>query len=200
MVNRPANPELTTQINQKDIANKPPLPIQQIKPDIKPDTKIVLKPNKTAKAEPKPFVPASFLKTLTDTAHSMGITDSNDLANFLAQCNVETNNWKKSTESFNYSTPEVLRNTFTSRFPNDAVAQTYIKSGEVATANRALSNKNGNGDEASGDGWRYRGRGFLHLTGRELYAKAGEALHPKNPTIYVNHPEILSTNPKYLYW
>ena len=155
-----------------------------------------IKPNTKAPAEPKPFVPSGFLKVLTNTAHAMGITSQDDLASFLAQCNVETNNWTKSTEQFNYSTPEVLRNTFTSRFPTDTLAKSYIKTGEVAIANRALSNKNGNGNEASGDGWRYRGRGFLHVTGRELYAKAGAAIHPNNPKIYINHPEILSTNPK----
>ena len=71
----------------------------------------------------------------------------------------------------------------------------YIEKGPVAIANRALAGKNGNGNEASGDGWRYRGRGFIHLTGRELYARAGKALHPDNPNIYINNPDIISSDP-----
>lgn len=154
-----------------------------------------LKPNDQAPKESKSFVPADHGKILIDTAKRMGIKDKSDLANFLAQCNVETGNWRRSTENFSYSTPEILYKTFTSRFPNERVAELYINKGPIAIANRALANKNGNGDEASGDGWRYRGRGFIHITGRELYARAGRALHPNNPNIYIDNPDIISSNP-----
>ena len=180
-----------------------PAPIQQTQQMSKQDTPepqartsiANLKPNTAHAKEPKPFVPEDHLKTLISIAKQMGITDRNDLAGLLAQCSVETRQWAKATEQFTYSTPEILRGAYTSRFPSIAAAELYLDSGEVAIANRALANKNGNGDEASGDGWRYRGRGFIHITGRELYAKAGAALHPKDPDIYVNHPEILSSNP-----
>jgi putative chitinase len=154
-----------------------------------------LKPNTHAVKEPVPFVPSEHTETLMKAAKQMGITDKNDLANFLAQCSVETFNWRKSTEQFTYSTPEVLRGAYTSRFPSMAAAELYLDSGEVAIANRALANKNGNGDETSGDGWRYRGRGFIHITGRDIYAKVGAGVHPENPDIYIKNPALLSTNP-----
>jgi len=151
--------------------------------------------NTSATKEPKPFVPADHLDLLMKTARKMGINNNSDMASFLAQCNVETRNWAKSTEQFTYTTPDVLQRTYTSKFPTTSDAEDYIDQGQVAIANRALANKNGNGNEASGDGWRYRGRGFIHITGRELYAKAGEGVHPENPDIYLKHPELLSTNP-----
>ena len=149
-----------------------------------------------ASKEAEPFVPGDHAKTLVTTAKKMGITDKSDLAIFLAQCNVETGNWRRATENFNYTDPNVLQRTFSSRFADEKIAAEYIKRGPVAIANRALANKNGNGNEASGDGWRYRGRGFIHITGRELYAKAGRALHPTNPDIYLKNPDIISSNPE----
>lgn len=165
-------------------------------PNISPKTSIAgLKPNTAHAKEPMPFVPSEHTDTLMKIAKQMGITSRNDMANFLAQCSVETADWRKSTEQFTYSSPDVLRGAYTSRFPNAATAELYLDSGEVAIANRALSKKNGNGDEQSGDGWRYRGRGFIHITGREIYAKVGAGVHPENPMIYVNNPALLSTNP-----
>ncbi len=182
---------------QLDKLTNPNVATQQIEPrrDEIGDLLKSLKPNDQAPKESRPFVPSDHGKILVDTAKRMGIRDKSDLANFLAQCNVETGGWRKATESFSYSTPEVLYKTFTSRFPNERVAELYINKGQVAIANRALAGKNGNGNEASGDGWRYRGRGFIHLTGRELYAKAGRALHPDNPNIYIDNPDIISSNP-----
>ena len=152
-------------------------------------------PNTSAAKEPAEFVPSDHLDVLMKAAKQMGITSRDDLANFLAQCKIETANWRRATEQFTYTTPEVLRGAYTSRFPSLAAAELYLDSGPVAIANRALSNKNGNGDEASGDGWRYRGRGFIHITGREIYARVGAGVHPNNPNIYVNNPALLSSNP-----
>jgi predicted chitinase len=154
-----------------------------------------LQPNTHSVKEPMPFVPSEHMDTLMKAAKAMGITERNDLANFLAQCSVETFSWRKATEQFTYSSPTVLRGAYTSRFPSTAAAELYLDSGEVAIANRALANKNGNGDETTGDGWRYRGRGFIHITGRELYAKVGAGVHPENPDIYIKNPALLSTNP-----
>ena len=154
-----------------------------------------LKPNNAHAKEAVPFVPSEHKDTLLKIAKQTGLTNKDDLANFLAQCSVETFQWRKATEQFTYSSPDVLRGAYTSRFPSTAAAELYLDSGEVAIANRALANKNGNGDEQSGDGWRYRGRGFIHITGREIYAKVGAGVHPENPMIYVNNPSLLSTNP-----
>lgn len=147
-----------------------------------------------APAEPTPFDPATHKNTLIDVAKKMGITAINDLSNLLGQAQVETGSWTKAAENFNYTDPTRIYKVFTSNFPSPQHAAPYVGN-QVALANRALANKNGNGDEASGDGWKYRGRGFLHITGKELYAKAGAAVHPENPGIYVSNPTLLSSNP-----
>jgi len=155
----------------------------------------VPKLNTTAKAEPAPFDPSAYKETLTSIAKQRGISAINDLSNLLGQAQIETANWTKAAENFNYTDPTRIYKVFTSNFPSPKHAEPYVGN-QVALANRALANKNGNGDEASGDGWKYRGRGFLHITGRELYAKAGAAVHPENPNIYIDNPTLLSSNPK----
>lgn len=151
-------------------------------------------PSIKAAPEPAPFNPSSHKDTLIKIAKKMGITNTNDLANLLGQVHVETGGWKNATENFNYADPTRIYKVFTSNFPSPQTAAAYVKN-PVALANKALANKNGNGDENTGDGWAFRGRGFIHLTGRELYAKAGAALHPENPNIYLQNPTLLSSNP-----
>ena len=155
-----------------------------------PAKQVVVKPS-----EPAPFVPSQYVDLLTNLAKQKGIKQPNDLANFLGQCKVETANWTKAAESFNYSDPVRIYKVFTSNFKSPEEAKAYVGN-PVALANRALANKNGNGDEASGDGWKFRGRGFIHLTGRALYSEMGALAHPEDPTIYLNNPTLLSTNPK----
>jgi putative chitinase len=171
-------------------ASKPA--VQPTAPAVKPAapvTKPVAQP-----AEPAPFDPGSHKNTLISIAKKMGITAVNDLSNLLGQAQVETASWTKAAENFNYTDPTRIYKVFTSNFPSPQHAAPYVGN-QVALANRALANKNGNGDESSGDGWKYRGRGFLHITGKELYAKAGAAVHPENPGIYVANPTLLSSNP-----
>ena len=153
-----------------------------------------VKPAAGAAPEPAPFDPASHKNTLIAIAKKMGITAVNDLSNLLGQAQVETASWTKAAENFNYTDPTRIYRVFTSNFPSPQHAAPYVGN-QVALANRALQGKNGNGDEASGDGWKYRGRGFLHITGKELYAAAGAAIHPENPGIYVSNPTLLSSNP-----
>lgn len=150
----------------------------------------VVKPN-----EPPPFNPAQHKNTLIDLAKKKGLKNANDLASFLGQCQVETANWTAAAEKFNYNDPVRIYKVFTSNFKSPDEAKQYINN-PVALANRALANKNGNGSEESGDGWKYRGRGFIHITGRELYGQVGAAVHPENPGIYVSNPVLLSTDPK----
>ncbi len=150
---------------------------------------------KIAVSEPQPFSPSEHKDLLIKLAKAKGLKDANDLASFLGQCQVETANWTAAAERFNYEDPTRIYKVFTSNFKSPDEAKPYIKN-PVALANRALANKNGNGDEKSGDGWKYRGRGFIHITGRELYGKVGAAVHPENPNIYIDNPTLLSSNPK----
>jgi putative chitinase len=161
-------------------------------PPVKPATNPLVV---QAKSEPAPFDPAAHKPTLIALAKQRGIKTAHDLSNLLAQCETETAKWTRAVENFNYTDPTRIHKVFTSAFPTPVDAAKYVNN-PVALANRALANKNGNGNEASGDGWKYRGRGFIHLTGKENYARAGAAVHPENPSVYVDRPELISSNPK----
>lgn len=145
--------------------------------------------------EPQHFNPQQYRDYLVKVAQHYGIKSNEALAGFLGQVQIETGNWRLAAENFNYTDPDRIRKIFTSNIPTIEIAQEYVGK-PVQLANRALANKLGNSDEASGDGWRYRGRGFIHLTGKDLYRQAGRAIHPENPDIYVNEPTLLSTNPR----
>jgi putative chitinase len=96
------------------------------------------------------------------------------LSHFLAQLTHETNGFAVVAENPNYSAQRLVQ-MFASRFKDEAEAMAYDKQPE-RIANRIYANRMGNGDEASGDGWRYRGRGFIGLTGRANYRALGETI------------------------
>ncbi len=91
-------------------------------------------------------------------------------AHFFGQVATETGNFAKFAENLNYSASG-LQNTFGKYFPGDIEAQ-YARQPEKI-ANRVYANRMGNGSEASGDGWKYRGRGALQLTGKTNYQAIG---------------------------
>jgi len=97
-----------------------------------------------------------------------GISSLSRVSSFLAQCGHESVGFTKFEENLNYSATGLL-NTFGKYFDyTDAV--TYERRPEMI-ANRVYANRMGNGSEESGDGWRYRGRGIIQLTGKENYQK-----------------------------
>ncbi len=89
------------------------------------------------------------------------------LAAFIAQCAHESGNFKALRENLNYKAQSLMK-TWPSRFPTMEVAKQYEKNPEKI-ANKVYANRMGNRDEASGDGWRYLGRGLIQLTGKENY-------------------------------
>ena len=89
------------------------------------------------------------------------------VAAFLAQCAHESGGFVFLKENLNYKAAS-LRKVFPKYFPDDATAAAYAKKPE-RIANRVYANRMGNGDEASGDGWRYCGRGLIQLTGKDNY-------------------------------
>lgn len=89
------------------------------------------------------------------------------VAHFVAQCAHESNNFLFIKENLNYRAAS-LRKVFPKYFPTDALAAEYANRPE-RIANRVYANRMGNGDEASGDGFRYCGRGLIQLTGRDNY-------------------------------
>lgn len=94
---------------------------------------------------------------------------------FLAQIAHESGECRRLVENLNYSAAG-LQKTWPARFPSLLVAEQYARQPEKI-ANRVYANRMGNGDEASGDGWKFRGRGLLQVTGRSNYRSAGAALN-----------------------
>jgi len=103
-------------------------------------------------------------------------------SHFFAQTAHETGEYKLFTENLNYSAAG-LQGTFGKYFPG-ALEESYARNPEKI-ANRVYADRMGNGNEASGDGWKYRGRGALQLTGKSNYEAFSK---------YLGKPEIL-TNP-----
>ncbi len=92
------------------------------------------------------------------------------IAAFIAQCAHESGNFMILQENLNYR-PATLRKIFPKYFPTDALANDYCSrpNKQEAIANKVYANRMGNGDESSGDGYRYRGRGLIQLTGKDNY-------------------------------
>lgn len=109
-------------------------------------------------------------------------------AHFFAQTFHETGGYKAFSENLNYSAAG-LQKTFGKYFPG-LLEEEYAKKPEKI-ANRVYGNRLGNGDESSGDGWKYRGRGALQLTGKSNYKAFSDYL--KNPLI-MEQPELVATD------
>lgn len=101
------------------------------------------------------------------------IVTPQSLAMWIAQCGHESNGFTDLSENLNYSESALLR-TWPKHF-SPAQAKDYARQPE-RIANRAYANRMGNGDEASGDGWRNRGRGLIQLTGHTNYSACSAAL------------------------
>lgn len=93
------------------------------------------------------------------------------IAAFMAQCAHESGGFRALKENLNYRAV-TLRKIFPKYFPTDEIANQYanMPNKQAAIANRVYANRMGNGDEASGDGYRYCGRGLIQLTGKENYS------------------------------
>lgn len=88
-------------------------------------------------------------------------------AHFLSQCQHESGGFKHTEENLNYSAIGLM-NTWPKHFPDRATANAYARD-PIRIANRVYAGRNGNGDETSGDGWKFRGRGYIQTTGRANY-------------------------------
>lgn len=114
------------------------------------------------------------VEALLDGAQTFGVTDPRHVAYILATPMIETGGkFVPLVENLNYSA-EGLRSTF-SKYFTAAQAKAYARQPQ-RIANRAYANRMGNENEASGDGWKYRGRGFCQITGHDNYAKFSKLL------------------------
>ena len=111
-------------------------------------------------------------------------------ASFIGQCGHECNNFKVLEENLNYKA-EALMRLWRGRFPTIEVANQYAKNPQKI-ANKVYASRMGNRDEASGDGYRFRGRGCIQLTGHANYYHAGQACGVD----FVMQPDLVAT-PQY---
>jgi putative chitinase len=107
---------------------------------------------------------------LNEILPEYGIDTPQRVAAFIAQCAHESGNFRALKENLNYR-PETLRKLFSKYFPTDDLARAYasMPNKQEAIANRIYASRMGNGDEQSGDGYRFCGRGLIQLTGRDNY-------------------------------
>jgi putative chitinase len=96
------------------------------------------------------------------------------VAAFLGQCAHESGGFRELEENLSYSAARLCQ-VWPNRFPTQEVAEACASQPE-ALANRVYANRMGNGDEASGDGWRFRGRGLIQITGRAAYESFAKAV------------------------
>lgn len=115
---------------------------------------------------------AKYLQVIRGACKAFDITTENRLSAFLSQIAHESGNLAFTSESLNYSASSLMR-VWPRYFPTEEIALAYERK-PMAIANRAYANRMGNGDEASGEGWKYRGRGFIQLTGKDNVRAASE--------------------------
>jgi putative chitinase len=113
----------------------------------------------------------------------------NRAAHFFAQCAHESGNFKAFSENLNYGA-KGLRTTFGKYFQTEGIAKNYERQPQ-RIANRAYANRMGNGDEASGDGFLYKGRGPLQLTGKNNYRAFGKYIGREQEIL--DNPDLVAT-------
>jgi putative chitinase len=115
----------------------------------------------------KGHIPDGVLAQIPSVMEKFKIDTPLELAHFLAQCGHESGNFKAVSENLNYSA-DGLKKIFPKYFPGN-LNESYARKPE-AIASRVYASRMGNGNEASKEGFRFRGRGYIQLTGKENYA------------------------------
>ena len=110
----------------------------------------------------KGHIPDSVIAQIPDTAAKFNITTPLRLAHFLAQCGHESGGFKSVSENLNYSV-DGLKRIFGKYFPGN-LAESYARQPEKI-ASRVYGSRMGNGDESTGEGYKFRGRGYIQITG-----------------------------------
>jgi len=128
-----------------------------------------------------------FADPLAAACDRFDIRSAAQQSGLVAQCRVESSNFTRLEENLFYTTAERIKQIFPSRVLNMGQAATLVRNPQ-ALANCVYAGRRGNGTEASGDGWRFRGRGLIQLTGRSGYSDAGTELGFD----YLGHPELVA--------
>jgi putative chitinase len=135
-------------------------------------------------------ISVDWVEPLEEVFHRYEINTPERQAAFIGQCAHESMNFTRLEENLNYSA-EGLMKTWPSRFPTLEAAQPYHRNPEKI-ANKVYAGRMGNGNEESGEGWLYHGRGLIQLTGKDNYTLAGDALNMD----FIHSPDYVLV-PKY---
>ena len=131
-----------------------------------------------------------WVPALNDTFAKFQIATVRQQASFIGQCSHECGNFKILQENLNYRAATLMK-LWPKRFPTQEIANSYEKNPKKI-ANMVYSSRMGNRDETSGDGYRFRGRGCIQLTGHSNYFHAGQACGVD----FVMNPDLVGT-PQY---
>ena len=132
-------------------------------------------------------IPDSVIAQIPETAAKFNITNNLRLAHFLAQCGHESGGFKAIQENLNYSA-KGLSTTFKKYFISEAAAGPYARYPQKI-ASKVYGGRMGNGPEATGDGFKFRGRGYIQLTGRDNYTRFAKFIGEDT----VNNPDLVAT-------
>lgn len=134
----------------------------------------------------KGHIPDSVIAQIPDTAAKFKIDTPLKLAHFLAQCGHESGGFKVVNENLNYSA-DGLKKIFPKYFPGN-LAESYARNPEKIAA-KVYGGRMGNGGEDTKEGWKFRGRGYIQLTGKHNYTEFGKAINED----VVSNPDVVAT-------
>lgn len=135
----------------------------------------------------KGHIPDSVIAQIPETAAKFNITNNLRLAHFLAQCGHESGGFRAVQENLNYSA-KGLATTFKKYFLTEAAAGPYARNPQKI-ASKVYGNRMGNGPESTGDGFKFRGRGYIQLTGKDNYTRFAKFIGEDT----VNNPDLVAT-------
>jgi putative chitinase len=141
----------------------------------------------------KGHVPDKVIDQIPAVVEKFGINNPLRLSHFLSQCGHESGNFRLTQENLNYSAKGLV-GIFKKYFPTEAVATQYQRNPQKI-ANRVYASRMGNGDEASGDGFKFRGRGYIQLTGKTNYSAFDKTVEDDitaNPDLVATKYPLLS--------
>ena len=141
----------------------------------------------------KGHIPDKVIEQIPGVINTFKIDTAVKLAHFLAQCGHESGGFRVVNENLNYSA-KGLQGIFKKYFPTPVLAEQYQRKPEKI-ANRVYASRMGNGDEASGEGFKFRGRGYIQLTGKQNYTAFGKAIGvdiAANPDLVATKYPLLS--------
>ena len=136
----------------------------------------------------KGHIPDAVIAQIPDTASKFQINTPLRLAHFLAQCGHESGGFRATQENLNYSA-KGLNGIFKKYFPTEAAAKAYERQ-PAKIASKVYGGRMGNGPESTGEGYKFRGRGYIQLTGKENYTAFGKSI---NEDICSNPDKVASS-------